>query len=161
MIALKVSEKLFVLCCIVIFFGGCGPQFIPKQLENRPLSELTELNLSQDRIFQVLEIDGKKKYGLIIYVAPGMHSIKYRVYEETQLWKNVVKVLEEDGYILRPDYRFERTRDGLRKILKPLVSHYGWTTKSKEVSFEGGRKYEIKYDVGSLDLKIISITPTK
>jgi hypothetical protein len=164
MVVLKAACKLFALCCIIAFCGGCGPQFIPKQLKNRPLSELVELNLFQDSKFQVLEIDGVKKYGLITYVAPGMHSIKYRVYEETEEWKNLVKTMDADGYTLRPDGSFKKIEDGKIKIATPLASpffkRYGWTTRTKEVSFEGGRKYLIKYDLDSLGQMIINITPT-
>lgn len=138
----KRFKAMVIMCCIVMFLGGCasGPQFLPKQLENRPLSELAELNIN-GRTKDVY-IDGEKVRGIIVYLMPGQHSIKYKTYGETETWKGLVKSMEAKGFTLSRNGEFVKTQGGYTTSANPLgVSRYGWNTESKEVSLEGGRKY--------------------
>ncbi|MCH7559539.1 MAG: hypothetical protein IIB56_19090 [Planctomycetes bacterium] len=97
----------FVLFLITFVIGGCvvGPQYFPKNLENRPKNELARLTFKNSRVIY-LQIDGQKirqqSTGAgftLIYLAPGDHVLNYKFRGETQEWKNVVSSLEKKGFV--------------------------------------------------------------
>lgn len=73
----------------------------------------------------------------------GVHTIKYKVYCETEFWKNMVISMGEKGFTLSSDGRtFVKTEGGSTLSARSIgVSHYGWNRISKEVSLEGSKSY--------------------
>lgn len=137
------SMNQLILFCITVVIVGCAsvPQFIPEQVESRPVNELAEVNIYSG--IRDVEVDGEKVRSTKVYLTPGVHSMKYKVYGETELWKNMVKSMEKEGFTLSGDGNtFVKNEGGLTTSARPMgVSRYGWNIISKDVSFEVGRKY--------------------
>jgi hypothetical protein len=143
MFPIKIKIILVCLWCLIVFFAGCasGPQFIPEQLEQHPINELSELNIN-GRVKNIY-IDGNSAGIGIVYLKPGNHTITYEAYEETETWRGLVKSMNEKGfYLSRDGETFVRSQGGYSTTARPLgVSRFGWQKKSKKIGLDAGKKY--------------------
>ena len=147
----KLFIKLFFSAYLTLLIGGCagtGPQYLSKELETRPANELVKLLILIP--VRNLHIDGrsiKTDIGLIVYLLPGKHSLKYQKFEMLdKKYIALANVLKEQGYNPSADGTwFKRNEDGSLSSIRPLgvTQIYGWEKKSKDIFCEGGKTYYI------------------
>jgi hypothetical protein len=119
--------------------GGCasGPQYFPKQLEWRPMSERAELII--DMRTRDLSIDGERIRADKVFLSPGTHTVEYKIYGESKDWKELAKRMKEAGYTPSSDGR--QFVNGSMSYTAIGMPKYVWNPESKKVTFEGGKKY--------------------
>ncbi len=144
---IKRTYLLFTFTLLLIT-GGCaaGPQYIPATLEGQPVENLAELEL--DLRINYLKIDTdvavitESFYGLEnIFLEPGAHTITYKVYGESDAWRDLAISMKKRGYTLNNNGNaYVKDLDGL--VLSHSVAkmdRYGWNKRTKEVILEAGK----------------------
>lgn len=136
-------KRLIYLLALIVLASGCafGPQYIPKQLKSS--KEIVPVELYIAANYKSVYIDGKKVKTRIVYVEPGAHFVQYKALLSTQAWKDTRKSMKEKGFTLGADHKTFTKTEGFSRVItaRPLGTQYRWTKKSKEMVFEGGKKY--------------------
>ncbi|MBU1343159.1 MAG: hypothetical protein KKE44_26245 [Proteobacteria bacterium] len=163
----NIASAIIIGLTLFVVAGGCTkkPQFIPEQLAGRQSHELALL--ATDRTKDIF-IDEEKAKSNLIYLAPGPHSIQYKVYEETEEWKSFVSSMNNKGFSLcvsrmgkltfeNPWCRSKGSKSNIEAFFDSstrftvaavpsamLRSRYGWIAKIKQISLRPGRRYALK-----------------
>lgn len=132
----------FILFTMLIPFVGCasGPAFLHKHLENKPLNQLA--TVVKGNGVKDLTIDGNEVESTKVYVAPGKHSLKYKVRVSSP--GNVV-------------YRFDQ--NGTVYTMSELgASHedFTWSERTQDINLNSGKVFLVSIKAESWSPRVTS-----